>query len=199
MNWHAVLSYLVSNWVEIAGVITTVLGIWLTIRRLLVCWPVTLAADVLYIFVFYRARLYSGALLQVFFVVFDLYGWWLWWRGVRAEGGVRVAPLDVRSLWVGLAAGAAGSALLGYFMARIGAALPHLDAALTGYSLVATLWQARRHTANWWLWIVVNVIYVGEYIHQSLMATAALYAGLAALAVLGLRDWRRVAAAQMTA
>ena len=39
---------------------------------------------------------------------------------------------------------------------RMHAALPHLDAALTSYSLVASWWQARKHIANWWLWIVVD-------------------------------------------
>ena len=187
--------YLAANWLEIAGTITTVLGIWLTTRRLLICWPVVLAADIIYLIVFYRARLFSDALLQLFFVAFTLYGWWHWWRGVRKEGEVRVAPLATANLLAALAAGALGSVLLGSLMARIGAALPHLDATLTSYSLVASWWQARKHTANWWLWIVVNVIYVGEYIYKSLLATSVLYAGLVALAVLGLRDWRRAESA----
>jgi nicotinamide mononucleotide transporter len=191
--------YLAANWLEIAGTITTVLGIWLTTRRLLICWPVVLAADIIYLIVFYRARLFSDALLQLFFVAFTLYGWWHWWRGVRMEGEVRVAPLATANLLAALAAGALGSVLLGSLMARIGAALPHLDATLTSYSLVASWWQARKHTANWWLWIVVNVIYVGEYIYKSLLATSVLYAGLVALAVLGLRDWRRAESASVGA
>ncbi len=185
------LAYLRVHGIEIAGMITTVLGIWLSTKRLLICWPVVLAADFLYLAVFYQARLFSDALLQVFFVVFTLYGWWHWWRGVLAEGEVRVEPLDRRGWIIGLVAGAVGAVLLGALMVRIGAALPHLDAALTSYSLVASWWQARKHIANWWLWIVVDVIYVGEYLYKDLRATALLYAGLVLLAVLGLRDWRR--------
>jgi nicotinamide mononucleotide transporter len=190
-----IANYLAANWLEVAGTITTVLGIWLTTRRLLICWPLVLAADVIYLIVFYRAHLLSDALLQLFFVAFTLYGWWHWWRGVRQEGEVRVEPLAPVNLLAALAIGALGSALLGLLMARIGAALPHLDATLTSYSLVASWWQARKHTANWWLWIVVDVIYVGEYIYKSLLSTAVLYAGLVALAALGLRDWRRAEAA----
>jgi len=183
--------YIGAHGIEIAGMITTVLGIWLSTKRLLICWPVVLAADFLYLAVFYQARLFSDALLQIFFVAFTLYGWWHWWRGIRAEGEVRVAPLDGRGWITGLVAGAVGAVLLGALMVRIGAALPHLDAALTSYSLVASWWQARKHIANWWLWIVVDVIYVGEYLYKDLRATALLYAGLVLLAVLGLRDWRR--------
>ena len=194
MSWIAILDYASMHWLEISGVATTVIGIWLTTRRLLICWPITLAADFLYLVVFYRARLYSDALLQLFFIVFTLYGWWHWWRGIREEGEVRVAPLNLRGWLAGLAAGAVGAVLLGGLMVRIGAALPHLDAALASYSLVASWWQARKHTANWWLWIVVDAIYIGEYVYKNLRLTALLYAGLVALAVLGLRDWRRAAA-----
>jgi nicotinamide mononucleotide transporter len=82
--------------------------------------------------------------------------------------------------------------LLGAFMHRwTDAALPWLDAALTAFSLVAQWWQARRHVAAWWLWIAVDVIYVGEYVYKHLLITAVLYAGFVALAAIGLRDWRR--------
>jgi nicotinamide mononucleotide transporter len=190
----AISNYLAANWVELAGFITTWVGIWLTTRRLLICWPVVLAADIFYLVVFYRARLFSDALLQVFFVAFTLYGWFHWWRGVRAEGEVRVVPLSARGWIAGLAVGAVGAVLLGWLMVRLGAALPHLDAALTSYSLVASWWQARKHTANWWLWIAVDGVYIGEYAYKDLWLTAVLSVGLVALAVLGLRDWRRAAA-----
>ena len=199
MNWTAVVSYLATNWLEIAGTITTLLGIWLTTRRLLICWPVVLVADFLYLAVFYQARLFSDALLQGFFVVFTLYGWWHWWQGVREEGEVRVEPLSLRGWLGGLAAGAVGSVLLGWLMARIGAALPHLDATLTSYSLVASWWQARKHIANWWLWIAVDLVYIGEYAYKSLFLTGVLYALLVGLAILGLRDWRRAETAQIAA
>lgn len=189
-----ILNYLATDWLEIAGMVATVFGIWLTTKRLLICWPVVLLADVLYLFVFFRARLFSDALLQIFFVAFTLYGWWHWWRGLRNDGEVRVEPLDARGWIIGLVAGAVGSVLLGWLMVRVGAALPHLDAALTSYSLVASWWGARKHIANWWLWIAVDVIYVGEYLYKDLRATALLYAGLVLLAALGLRDWKRAAA-----
>ena len=191
MSWIAISNYLAANWLEIAGFITTLVGIWLTTRRLLICWPVVLAADLIYFLVFYRARLFSDSLLQVFFVAFTLYGWWHWWRGVREEGEVRVVPLGMRGWLAGLAAGAVGAVLLGWLMVRVGAALPHLDAALTSYSLVASWWQARKHTANWWLWIAVDAIYIGEYLYKDLWATALLYLLLVILAVVGLVDWRR--------
>jgi nicotinamide mononucleotide transporter len=199
MNWPIVSQYLIAHWVELAGFITTALGIWLTTKRLLICWPVVLAADIFYFVVFYQARLYSDALLQVFFLAFTLYGWWHWWRGVREEGEVRVVPLSLPSMLIALAAGAAGSLLLGELAKYMNAALPHLDAALTSFSLVASWWQARKQIANWWLWILVDVVYIGEYLYKDLLLTAILYAVLVGLAIKGLRDWRGAARANQIA
>ncbi|HUB50602.1 MAG TPA: nicotinamide riboside transporter PnuC [Terracidiphilus sp.] len=202
MTFHAILAWVAVNWLEIAGVVTTLLGIWLTTRRLLVCWPVTLVADFVYLVVFYQARLFSDALLQVFFVAFTLYGWWHWWRGVRDEGEVRVAPLGVRSAIAAIVLGALGAVVLSRLMLYLGSvlnvtiALPHLDATLASYSLVASWWQARKHIANWWLWIALNLFYIGEYIYKGLWLTALLYLVLAGLAVLGWWDWRRAAKSQ---
>jgi nicotinamide mononucleotide transporter len=199
MILSAVGHYLAANWVELAGFITTAVGIWLTTKRLLISWPIILAADVFYLVVFYRARLLSDALLQIFFIAFTLYGWWNWWRGVREEGEVRVVPLALPSMLIAVAAGIAGSFVVGEITKRLNAALPYLDAALMSFSLVGSWWQARKHIAAWWLWIVVDLLYIYEYISKDLWLTAVLYAVLVFLAVLGLRDWSRAERAAQTA
>jgi nicotinamide mononucleotide transporter len=193
--WH----YLVSNWVEVTGWSTTLVGIWLTTRRNLWCWPITLVADVIYLIVFYRAQLLSDALLQVFFIVFTIYGWWNWANGVRQEGTVRIAPLPISNAVIAILAGVAGTFVLASIAMRLHASLPYLDAALASFSLVASWWDARRHIANWWLWIVVDAFYVVEYVLKSMWFTTVLYALLIGLAVLGLRDWRRAPVTAQTA
>ncbi|MGD1064117.1 MAG: nicotinamide riboside transporter PnuC [Terracidiphilus sp.] len=199
MTWTLIAAWLIAHGLELAGAITAALGIWLTTKRLLICWPVTLVSIFLYMVVFYRSGLLSDALLQVFFVVFTFYGWWHWWRGARQDGTVRVVPLPRSSLITAVALGIPGSFALGTLARHLHAALPYLDAVLMSYSLVATWWGARKHIANWWLWIVVDLVYIGEYIYKDLWPTALLYAGLVGLAVLGLRDWRRAAASDQIA
>jgi nicotinamide mononucleotide transporter len=199
MNWTPIATWLTAHGLELAGAVTAILGIWLTTKRLLICWPVTLVSIFVYMVVFYRAGLFSDALLQVSFVAFTFYGWWHWWRGVRQEGSVRVVPLPRSSLITAVVLGIPGSFVLGTVARHLHAALPYLDAVLMSYSLVASWWGARKHIANWWLWIVVDLVYIGEYIYKDLWPTALLYAGLVGLAVLGLRDWRRAAASDQIA
>jgi len=199
MNLHHLLGYLVADWIEWAGFLTAVVGIWYSTQRKVVNWPITLVSDILYFVVFLRANLMSSAWLQFAFLAFTFYGWWNWAHGAKQGKGIRVERASWGPLAVALLLGAAGSGLWGWIMAREHAALPYVDAAVSVFSLVATWWETRKYTANWWLWIAVNVVAIGEYLYQRLCPTALLYLILVALAVVGLRDWRRAARAVQVA
>lgn len=179
---------------EIIAVIVSALAVWLTARRHLWCWPIGLVSVLLYARIFLVAKLYSDLLLQLIFAVMQLYGWWQWKSGASAQDSQHIQPqrLPKQGLLTGLLAGAAGSVVLGYVMASFtDAHIPWLDSALTSFSLVAQFWMARKYVANWWLWIAVDIVYVGVYIYKDLNLTAGLYAGFIVLAIIGLRNWQR--------
>jgi nicotinamide mononucleotide transporter len=180
------------SWIELTGAVLSAWGVWLTARRRPWCWPVGLASVVVYAWIFIDARLYSDALLQAAFAALIVYGWARWLQHLGEDGRVRIAPLPIGQAGQHLAYGVLVAAALGAFMQRYtDAALPWLDAALTAFSLVAQWWQGRRHIAAWWLWIVVDVVYVGEYVYKHLLITSVLYAGFVVLAAIGLRTWKR--------
>jgi nicotinamide mononucleotide transporter len=180
------------HWFELLAAAVSALDVWLATRRSMISWPVTILASALYGEQFRESRLYSDMLLQGVFVAFAVYGWWHWQRGLRTDGIVRVVTPGASELLRDAGVGLAASVLLGYWMMRhTDASLPWLDAGLTGFSLVGTWWGARKYIANWWLWIVVDAIYIGEYLFKHLILTAVLYAVFVLLAMLGLRDWRR--------
>lgn len=180
------------GWIELVGALLSVWAVWLTAKRLPLCWPIGLLSVVMYAWIFIDTKLYSDALLQAAFAGLIVYGWVRWVKNLDAGGRVRVAPLPRRHAIVHLLTGVVGAVLLGFAMQRwTDAALPWLDAALTSFSLVAQWWQDRRHTAAWWLWIIVDVIYVGEYLYKHLLITSVLYSLFIVLAVIGLRAWQQ--------
>lgn len=177
---------------EIAAVVASALGVWLTGRRIMLCWPIMLIASVLYGVVFWQARLYADTTLQAVFATLSLYGWWRWLRGVEEKGAVTIMPLSNAALYYGLAASAAVGMALGLLLrATTDDPMPLLDALLSAYSILGQIWMARRYLANWWVWIVVDTLYTGLFLVRELYLTAALYAAFVVLAAAGLRQWRR--------
>ncbi|MGA1798914.1 nicotinamide riboside transporter PnuC [Sphingomonas sp. 4RDLI-65] len=177
---------------EIVAVVVSVLAIWLTAKRRMLCWPLNLVACALYFKLFLDVRLYADMALQAVFGIGILYGWISWTRGSRDTGSVVVMPLARSQALAGLAAGAVGALAIGWFTSTYtDAALPWIDATLSSFSLVAQYWTARRHRENWLLWIAVDIAYVGMFVVKGLMLTAGLYAVIIGLAVVGYRGWRR--------
>ncbi|MBD9462621.1 MULTISPECIES: nicotinamide riboside transporter PnuC [unclassified Pseudomonas] len=177
---------------EIVAVFFNIAGVWLTAQRVRWCWPVSVIAVLLYAWIFFDVKLYSDMLLQLVFAVLQGYGWWRWSTGRVEAGKVRVERLPPNEAWRHLLAGAVGAVALGAVMHHFtDAALPWLDSLLTAFSLVASLWAARKYMASWWLWMVLDAAYVGLFLYKDLQLTAALYAGFVLLAAYGLRAWRR--------
>jgi nicotinamide mononucleotide transporter len=185
------------NWLEWVAAGLGVINVGLLVRRSIWNYPFGLAMVALYFFVFYEAKLYSDMLLQPFFFVINVYGWWSWVRARQATGEVRVGLLSTRDrlLW-GLGIVAASLAW-GMAMHRFtDAAYPFIDAFVAGTSVAAQILLARRKLENWALWILVDVVAIGLYWSRDLHYTAGLYVLLLALSIAGFIDWRRKLAEQ---
>ncbi len=178
---------------ELIGIVATIANVWLLARNRAVGWPVGLVAVLAYGVVFFEARLYADTLLQGFFFVTGVWGWYDWKYGAKDRTERPVTRLSGRGWAVALVAIAATSGLLGgAFHLFSDAARPFLDSALTGASVVAQLLLMRRVMDNWLIWIVADVLYVPLYLSRDLPLTALLYAGLCGLALHGYLGWRRV-------
>lgn len=177
---------------EIVGVVTGVLGVWMTTRQKIWCWPVGIVSVSSFIVVFFRAKLYAAMGLQGVYVALAVYGWYSWLHGGEGRGALAVSRLP-RRIGVGLGAvGVVATGIAGYWLrARTDEALPYLDGFTTSFSLAAQWLQARKYLENWIVWVVVDVVYVGMAMSQGLMLTALLYGVYVLLALLGYRDWKR--------
>lgn len=182
------------NLLEIIAVALGIANVGLLVRRSIWNYPFGMAMVALYLVIFWQARLYGEAGLQVFFFVVQGWGWWLW---ARAGGLAQMVTVD----WMGWRARAvaialvAGSSLgIGWAMARFtDAALPYADATIAGASVVAQVLLALRRVENWALWIAIDVLSVGVYVERELYLTAGLYVVFLGLAIAGLVAWARAA------
>ena len=149
-----------------------------------------IASVAVYIFVFFESRLYAESGLQVFFVLAQLWGWYLWLKVGDEDDRVPVRWLDWQSRAVWLAVTAAISLNLGWALHRFtNAAMPYADAAIAGASVAAQILLAYRRIENWALWIAIDIAAVLLYINRGLYPTAGLYGGMLVMSLFGLKEW----------
>lgn len=186
------LARLETSPLELVGFVATLLNVWLLARNKVVGWPVGLVAVAAYAVVFFDAKLYADTLLQGFFFVTGVAGWYDWTYGGANRTELPISRLSARGWMFTVLAIVATSALLGgAFHLFTDAARPFLDSALTGASVVGQLLLVRRVLDNWLVWIVADVLYVPLYLSRDLPLTALLYAFLLVLATKGYLDWKK--------
>lgn len=175
---------------EVIAVILGIINVTLVVQRNIWNYPFALVMVAIYARIFFDAKLYSDALLQLFFFAVNIYGWWYWARGNARMGEVRVEIMST-SARVTLAIGLViVIALWGWTMRTYtDASLPWWDAAIAMMSVAAQILMSRRYLENWALWIAVDVIAVGLYWVKELHLTSALYVVFLALSIWGQEEW----------
>ena len=181
---------------EIIAALLGVVNVLLVVRRSIWNYPFGIAMVSLYFFVFRDAKLYSDALLQIFFLLINFYGWWAWSRAEQVDHGVAVGRMTSKSRLYWLVGTAIAIVLWGSGMARwTDAAAPFADAAIAALSVSAQILQSFRRVESWVLWIAVDALAIFVFAWRGLSVTSALYALFLALAIAGLIQWQRKATA----
>ena len=135
-------------------------------------WWTGILGCILFGLVFFWARLYADATLQVFFIISSLLGWWNWVHGRKgAELPIRrTPPIPLAAL---TAAGALVAAAYGLLLHRFtNAYAPFLDSVILAFSVLGQFLLMGRRLENWWCWLLVNTIAVPLYAVRGLWLTA---------------------------
>ncbi|WP_169515102.1 nicotinamide riboside transporter PnuC [Hymenobacter norwichensis] len=181
-----------NNPLEWVAVLTGFACVWLVARESVWNFPIAIFSCSLYIQVYRHSGLYSDSLLQIMFIALSLYGWYEWLYGGR---GKTELPVSKTRPWEWAAcAGFIGvfTAGFGYYLQlRTDTTVPYWDSFTTAGSLAAQYLITRKRLENWWLWIMVDIIYVPVLWHKHLYPTSALYALYLGLATYGYIQWRR--------
>jgi nicotinamide mononucleotide transporter len=181
------------SWLELAGLASGLVCVWLLIRQNVWTFPIGLVYAVVSVFVFLEARLYADVLLSAYYVLMNAYGWYFWlFGGVRtAEDQLPVSRIPWRS---GLMlAGATALAIGGmgwFFDTRTNADFPYWDSATTCMSFAAMWMTARKYIENWWVWLAVDVIATAIYYVKGIHFYAILYGVYLGMAIMGWRAWQ---------
>ncbi len=202
--FFTVLSYPMS-YLEFFGTVAGAIAVWLSARANVLGWPIGIINVVLFFFLFYQVRLYPDMLLQSFFFVTNLMGWWRWTHPQSHEADrkreLRVSYMRRgQILWVTLA-GLIGTLLLGTFADRIHlifpsvfpepSAFPYLDSFVTVMSVVTTFLMIQKKVEAWIFWIIIDVLATCLYFAKDIRFVALEYAVFCFIAAFGLWNWVR--------
>ncbi len=185
-------NWILQNYIEIIAALLGIAGVYLTVRQSIWCWPVGLINVVLSLLVFFTSKLYADVVLQLFYLVMTLYGWYFWIYGGKRKFELPVRRITQRELLVMLLVGIGASAITGFvFAGYTDAAFPYWDSLLMVWGIIATWAMARKIIEHWIMWIVIDLNCSALYFCKQLYAFSPLYFIFTVLAVYGYITWKK--------
>jgi len=185
------------GWLQWLATVFGIAYVILAARENFWCWPIGLVSVILAFFVYIDAsvKLYSDAILQIFYAGMSIYGWWTWTRDSSddelLDDGLSIGRWPMEYHLIALGGGVVLAGLLGLMWTQLGAALPYIDAMTTSFSVIATFMVTRKILENWLYWIVIDTVCIFVYIHRELYLFAILFLIYGIVAVVGYYSWQK--------
>lgn len=173
----------------IIALISGALGVWLTIKQTIWCWPVSLISVLASILSFYEERLYGDMSLQVFYLAAGIYGW-IYWKRNQAHAFV-ITGTDPKQAPVLIAVTVLQAVVYYLLLTWFKGDRPFLDALLTACSLTATYMMTKKWVENWLFWVFIDSAYVLLYSLKAMWLFAVLNLLFTIIAFYGWLKWRR--------
>lgn len=179
---------------EYIGVGLWVVYLVLAVQEKIACWIFGILASLITIVNFYHSKIYSEAIVNIYYVLAAIYGWYYWNKLKKANQSARV-PVQIWS-WQKHIAFYISTAVVAYTWGTImhrhtDSPRPYIDAATASFSFLTTYMEAQKVLTTWLNWFVINICLVYLQIDRGIPVYAALSAFFALMSIRGFFRWRK--------
>ena len=159
-------------------------------------WVVNVIMPLISLWLFYNKGLYADCAINIYYLVIAIYGYITWSRK-SASGGAKprlpISSVPVKVASVLLIVFAGMWLLVAWLLATFtDSNVVWLDSFTTSLSVIGLWMLARKYIEQWFVWLVVDAVYVWLYYHKGIYFSGTLYAFYTVMALFGYFKWRKL-------
>jgi nicotinamide mononucleotide transporter len=163
-------------------------------RENILVYPTGLVATVITVYLFYIDKLFGDMMMNFYYSVMSVYGWWNWARIKGDEKVVHISRTNAREKIIGfllflMTMGVTYAVYRAYGTLLEGA--NYLDIFTSGVFFTAMWYMANKKLENWTLWILADIITVPLYAYRGWGMLSLQYLIFTVLAIQGYIAWKK--------
>jgi len=181
-----------TSWLEWLAVTLGVAEVLYAKANKIGLYPTGIAGTLLSIYLFMMAGLYAEGLLNGYYVVMSVYGWWYW---IKKKN---LPPVKItyctRKEWLTVMGIVAGSFIILYLLLKnfTPSTVPFWDAWISATAWAGMWLLAKRKIENWILLNISNAFAIPILFYKHLLLYSGLTIFLFIVAVQGYITWRKI-------
>lgn len=186
MPWHNIA-------LEAVAFLFGIASVWFAKKENILVYPIGLVATAITAWLFYAAGYLGDMLVNVYYTVLSLYGWYNWSRG-KSERKLEITRTDMSQKLTGFAIFFVTIIVIFAVYKITGHPIATdnwIDIFLSGLFFTAMWYMALKKIENWTLWIIGDIVAVPLYAYRGLGMLSLQYVFFTILAVQAYIAWRK--------
>jgi len=178
--------------IEIAGAVSSFLGVWFLRKQSILYWPFNLLSSILCIIVFQQKGIYAQMCLQFLYIIISFYGIYNWLKHSKEGSQLEILHFTRKTVAYILVAGLLLTSGLYFLLSHFTPSkVVFLDAFTTSFSIIGTYLFTKKYIETWLLWIAVDVVGICLFLYTGLYSMALLYLIFIGTAIQGYGLWKK--------
>ncbi|MBW2937028.1 nicotinamide riboside transporter PnuC [Aureisphaera sp. CAU 1614] len=169
-------------------------SVWFAKKENILVYPSGLIATVITVYLLYKAEYFGDMMMNFYYSVMSVYGWWNWSRKKNNKVAVPISRTSNREKLIGF-----GLFLLTMLVTYLVykafeyeiEMANYIDIFTSGIFFTAMWYMATKKLENWTLWIFADIITVPLYAYRGLGMLSLQYLIFTILAIQGYLAWKK--------
>jgi nicotinamide mononucleotide transporter len=179
---------------EIIAVIFGLLSVWYAKKDNILVFPTGIINTSIYVFLLYKWSLLGDMMINFYYFVMSIYGWYIW---TRKTGDVPEYPIasitnhEKKLSFIIFSLTVAFVVAVYLFFNKFTNWMSYADTFITGVFFVGMWLMAKRKIENWIFWIIGDVVSIPLYFAKGYTFTSFQYIIFTILAVSAYLEWKK--------
>lgn len=177
---------------EILAVVFGIASVWYAKKESLLVYPTGIISTAIYVYICYQFTLYGDLIINIYYTLMSLYGWFMWTRLVENQHIeiTKTTRIDkIKALGIFIFTALFVICVYLYFN-RFDRITDYFDTFTTGIFFAAMWLMANKKLAHWNLWIAGNIISIPLYFIKGLGFSGIQFTIFLIIAFQGYKAWK---------
>jgi nicotinamide mononucleotide transporter len=174
--------------------VSGILSVWFAKKENIWVYPTGLVATILTVYLLFRDRLMGDMMMNFYFSIMSVYGWWNWARTKNDKKVVQISRTSKREKVIGFGLFLL-TMIVTYGVYRVFDVVittsSYIDIFTSGIFFTAMWYMALKKLENWTLWIFADLITIPLYAYRGWGMLSLQYLIFTILAVQGYFAWKK--------
>ena len=180
--------------IEAIVFISGILSVWFAKKENIWVYPTGLIATVLTVYLLFRDRLMGDMMMNFYFSIMSVYGWWNWARTRDNERLVKISRTNTKEKIIGFGLFLLTMAVTYFVYMAFDVPIKtsnYIDIFTSGIFFTGMWYMALKKLENWTLWIFADLITIPLYAYRGLGMLSLQYLIFTILAIQGYLAWKK--------